>query len=172
MPAPPLGVASEHGHADPVGQGAADSGDRRVRDLVHRGDRHSRDRCRREGCSSGALCGLRVRSDAGYEPGFETARARPASLTRNVFRPSRSGAWPPTATCSMTGLPRSATRLTAPGKPPNGASTTSICCPVCPSVAPARFNGECRRGPSQRLCWRGPLFGSVPPTGFEPALPP
>ena len=44
--------------------------------------------------------------------------------------------------------------------------------PCCPSVARARFRRKWRSGPSQRFRWSGPLFGCVPPTGFEPALPP
>jgi len=43
---------------------------------------------------------------------------------------------------------------------------------VLPRVAPARFGRKCRRGPAKRFRWSGPLFGPVPPTGFEPALPP
>ena len=39
-------------------------------------------------------------------------------------------------------------------------------------VARARSDRKCRRGPAQRFRWSGPLFGLVPPTGFEPALPP
>ena len=44
------------------------------------------------------------------------------------------------------------------------------CC--CPSVAPARSGRNCRNGSAKRFRWSGPQFGSVPPTGFEPVLPP
>jgi hypothetical protein len=41
------------------------------------------------------------------------------------------------------------------------------------SAWPSGYEPEERRsGPSQRLCWSEPLFRVVPPTGFEPALPP
>ena len=41
--------------------------------------------------------------------------------------------------------------------------------PVLPEPVSDR---KCRRGPSQRFRWSEPLFALVPPTGFEPALPP
>ena len=41
-----------------------------------------------------------------------------------------------------------------------------------PAVAPARIGRQRRRGPAQRLRWSGPQFDVVPPTGFEPVLPP
>ncbi len=41
-----------------------------------------------------------------------------------------------------------------------------------PRVARARSERKRRSGPAQRFRWSGPLFRRVPPTGFEPALPP
>ena len=40
------------------------------------------------------------------------------------------------------------------------------------AIARDRFPPKRRSGPGQHFRWSGPLFQPVPPTGFEPALPP
>src|SRR3954451_11803101 len=51
-------------------------------------------------------------------------------------------------------------------------SPVGVECGAARLRSPAVTRPTCRRGPGQRLRWPGPLLDVVPPTGFEPALPP
>jgi hypothetical protein len=77
-----------------------------------------------------------------------------------------------TAASLAIALTRSAARWTPPKRRPRHVAGSRQYCPVLPRVAPVRNGRRCGRGPVQRFRWSGPLSYCVPPTGFEPALPP
>ena len=75
----------------------------------------------------------------------------------------------------LRGPPRRGRRRHGPrAEPPlTPAGSGRVCCPVLPQCCPSPISaGNARSGPDQRFRWSGPLFRVVPPTGFEPALPP
>ncbi|HET7067332.1 MAG TPA: site-specific integrase [Nocardioides sp.] len=77
-----------------------------------------------------------------------------------------------TGISSRTGSTRSAARWTPPPKRREPGERLRAFARCCPGVARDPFESKRRSGPGQRCRWSGPPFGVVPPTGFEPALPP